>query len=235
MDAVSHPNPEALVAREVGYADTFRLLSLLLLPPTAEVAEGILDGSIPLDMRALFEELSIEPEKAALDDLAAFREQSLDPATALSRMRQDYTRLFTHPERPLISLYEMRFREGLRGAEVPSTLFLNDAALHAEQCYRAAGLVLSDARSREPGDHIALELEFASYVHAQLAASIRGEDDARRTRWERIRAEFVPHLDSWGEDFYSACKHSGCGAVYPWVGQVGGTFIGLYLSHAASS
>ena len=90
-----------------------------------------------------------------------------------TELRRDYTALFTHPERPLVAICEMRFRDGRDRAETPSTPFLNEAALHAESCYRAAGLSLDGSRSREPGDHLAIELEFMAYLNARLAEALQ--------------------------------------------------------------
>lgn len=117
---------------------------------------------------------------------------------------------------------------------MPSTLFLNEAALHAEQCYREAGLALSDATSREPGDHIAIELEFMAYLHEQLAAALEAGDDAAWERWEKLRTDFLPHLERWGVDFFEACERSSCSAVYSWLGKAGAAFLGEYLARSAS-
>ena len=218
-----------------GCGDFFRLMSMFYLNPTEELAQGILDKSIVEDFQAIFEDVGIDPRKVAAECLDGIYEQSNSVEDLRAKLRQDYTTLFTHPKEPLISLYEMRFRDLRDHRDLPSTPFLNEAALHAEQCYREAGLALSDANSREPGDHIAIELEFLAYLHTQLADALNEGDPAAQERWRKALADFKPHLQSWGLDFFAACAHSACGVVYPWLGEVGGAFLKEYFSNGASS
>lgn len=92
-----------------GCADFFRLASLFYLGPTAELAQGVLDKSIAADMRAIFEDAGIDPEKAALGRLDEVCGQGFDAVGLHTELRRDYTALFTHPQDPLVSPYEMRF------------------------------------------------------------------------------------------------------------------------------
>ncbi len=166
---VTGPSANASVSRHTGCADFFRLVSMFLLVPTEELAQGVLDKSIAADMRTVFEDAGIDPSAAAVERLDGICDRGFTVESLHSALRCNFTELFTHPDDPLVSPYEMRFCDLRDKRDVPSALFLNDAALHAERCYRKAGLVLSDARSREPGDHMAIELEFMAYLHAQLA------------------------------------------------------------------
>ncbi len=210
-------------------ADLFSLLSQLLLPPTHETAEGVLTGAVRKDVQDIFGELGLgKPESAAYAEANLLAAET--PEEALCELRRAYTRLFTHPQAPLVAITEMRFRDLRDGAEVPSTAFLNQAALHAEQCYRQAGLALSESGSREPSDHMAIELEFIAHAHVKLAASLAsGNEDNARIWSDRIE-EFRPHLTSWGADFFTACERSGCGAFYPWLGAVGRAFLEQHLN-----
>ena len=198
----------------LGCADFFRLTSMFLLNPSEELAQGVLGGSV-------FEhEDQIRRRNPTAKEMQA-------------ELRQDYTELFTHPKRPLIAITEMRFRDERDHADIPSTPFLNEAALHAESCYRAAGLSLARDRSREPGDHLAIESAFMAYLHTRLIEALdQGNLDEYR-QWEKALQEFEPHVTCWASDFFSACAESGCGAVYPWLGKVGVAFMERYLSDCA--
>ena len=214
----------------LGCADLFRLLSLFYLNPTNEVAQGVFDGSIEHDMRTIFEDIGIDEAAVSLQAFEDQRKQSRNASELRDKLRQDYTALFTHPKQPLISIYEMQFRDKRDGKDMPTTLFLNEAALHAEKCYRDAGLALSNEHSREPADHIALELEFMAYLHTQLLCSISNEDSAAQQRWQHALNTFAPHLKSWGIDFFHACVESNCGIVYPCLGTLGTIFLEKYFS-----
>ena len=215
---------------DLGCADFFRLMSMFYLNPSEELAQGIIDKSIVSDLCAIFEEVGLDPHQVSQEDLGEICAQNLSVNTLRTQLRQDYTTLFTHPKNPLISLYEMQFRDLRDKNDMPSTLFLNEAALHAEQCYREAGLTLSDAHSREPGDHIAIELEFMAYLHTQRATAYNEQDSAAQERWGQALVTFTPHITNWGLDFFAACEHSGCGTVYPWLGKIGGIFLAKYCA-----
>ncbi|MEG2533181.1 MAG: molecular chaperone TorD family protein [Gordonibacter sp.] len=222
------------LAYALGCADFFQLTSLFCFNPTPDLAQGILDGSVADDMQAIFEDAGIDPRKAATERLDEACSGSGTAEDLHATLRQDYTALFTHPKEPLTSLYEMQFRDQRDHRDTPSTLFLNEAALHAEQCYRSAGLALSDAKSREPGDHMGIELEFMAYLHIQLAAALSEGDAAAQERWEKAISDFLPHLESWGVDFFAACTDSKQGVVYPWLGTAGRSFLEAYLANGAS-
>lgn len=224
-----HPD----LLRFQGYADFFRLASMFFLSPSEELAQGVIDGSVFDDMRAIFEDAGLDPSCAAFAHESALRRENPTASEMRTELRRDYTALFTHPERPLVAICEMRFRDGRDCAETPSTPFLNEAALHAESCYRAAGLSLDGSRSREPGDHLAIELEFMAYLNARLAEALERNDLDAHRRWEEALSEFEPHLTSWVPDFFSACEHSGCGTVYPWLGRIGAVFMERYLEDRA--
>lgn len=224
----------AELAYALGCADFFQLMSMFCFNPTTELAQGVLDGSVTEDVRAIFADVGIDPHKAATERLDGVCNENYTDENLRSMLRQDYTALFTHPKEPLSSLYEMQFRDLRDHREAPSTLFLNEAALHAEQCFRAAGLALSDAKSREPGDHMGIELEFMAYLHTQLAAALSEGDAAAQERWEKAISDFLPHLESWGCDFFAGCENSKQGVVYPWLGTAGRAFLEEYLANSAS-
>lgn len=217
----------------LGCADFFRLTSMFLLNPSKELAQGVLGGSVFEDMRSIFEDAGIDPLPAMFEHEDQIRRRNPTAKEMQAELRRDYTELFTHPKRSLIAITEMRFRDERDHADIPSTPFLNEAALHAESCYRAAGLSLARDRSREPGDHLAIESAFMAYLHTRLIEALDQDNLDEYRQWEKALQEFEPHVTCWASDFFSACAESGCGAVYPWLGKVGVAFMERYLSDCA--
>ncbi len=213
----------SLLIKTLATANMYHFLSLFFLPPTKELSKGLQDGSVANDIAALFKELGINPDGA--DFLSNIDGEFLVSGDLFTKMRRDYTTLFTHPKKPLLSLYEMQFRDKREQVEIPSTAFLNQAALHAEQCYRNAGLELSNESSREPGDHIAIELEFMGYVHTKLADALHRQDSDTQHRWKVALAEFSPHIENWGVDFFVACEDIARDKIYSWFGMIGKLFL----------
>jgi TorA maturation chaperone TorD len=166
----------------------------------------------------------------------AFEISDLAEEQLLRLVRAEYTRLFTHPERPVIGIYESLFLYELQGrrGERP-VLFVNAAALDAERLYREAGLVRS-AEFNESGDHVATQLEFAGFLlrqRAQLSAggSSGAEGAAGAEALERdvqamqhnsaLCEEFwARHLSKWllpfGEHIIDEAEHP----VYTVVGEL---------------
>lgn len=208
------------------WADLFNLLAISLRLPTEELADGVESGAFKEDVQSLFEELDLFSE-----DIECWEGVSCEDTCGLkSELRRSYTELFTHPSCPQIAITESRFRDVREKAKNPTTPFLNDAALHAEECYRRAGLKLSADVSREPADHIAMELEFLAFVHTQCAAALAREDAEELTIWERRLGEFRPHMNAWAVDFFVACRDSRCGDFYPWVGKWAQVAMNAYLA-----
>ncbi|MEA5020777.1 MAG: molecular chaperone TorD family protein [Gordonibacter sp.] len=213
-----------LLAKTLSEADMYRLLSICLLPPTLELAQGIEEGSLEADVHALFDDLRNIETAESSNNLPALCMPNKNSEIIFYELRKDYTHLFTHPTKPQLSLYEMQFCDVLNGAENPSTLFLNEAALHAEQCYRKAGMTLNASGSREPADHIAIELEFMSYLFVQIASSIQNKNEDCRLTYETVLTEFSSHLSRWSSAFFTACAQSNRGVFYPWLGKIGVSF-----------
>lgn len=215
------------ISRIESTADFFSLLSLLLFLPTAEIAQGIKDRTLEADMRALLDELGLKkPETATLFPHDASSDDILDA------MRQAYTRLFTHPKKPLVPITEMRFVDMRDQAKIPSSAFLNKAALHAESCYRKAGFALANETSREPGDHMGIELEFLGRAHTNLASALRTRDEKSRGFWEGAIRAFNPHMRSWAIDFFESCRRNAQDPFYSRIGRIGCIFMMDYLSRS---
>lgn len=211
-----------------GCADMLSLLSCLLSYPTEDIARGLSDASIAQDVRQIGLELGIDPDCSSFPPLDAYAKS--DPEEILDTIRISYTAMFTHPLEPLVAITEMRFRDIENEAEMPSTAFLNLAALHAEQCYRHAGFALSSVRSREPGDHMAAELEYASKLYTRLYSAITRNDADEIREQQNLICEFRPHLDAWALSFFDACAQHEEHPLYAWAGVIGKEYFGAYAN-----
>ncbi|MDO5024825.1 TorD/DmsD family molecular chaperone [Slackia piriformis] len=217
------------ISRVESTADAFEILSLLTLLPTRQIAQGVWSGALQKDMHAIAHELELgnienTPEMHESFPYAANEEDVLE------EMRRAYTALFTHPKKPLVAITEMSFVDEKAHAKISSSAFLNEAALHAEACYKKSGFALSNETSREPGDHMGIELEFLAKVHINLATALINEDEEQQQRWaERIK-EFNSHMRTWGIDFFEACRNTAPNAFYAWAASFGSSFMRAYLS-----
>jgi TorA maturation chaperone TorD len=161
----------------IARADLFQLLALFFHLPSPELTRALIDGSVAADVGQILGELDFcehSPEhsserESVLQLATAFEVGDLAEEQLLRQLRAEYTRLFTHPERPVIGIYESLFLYELQGrkGERP-VLFINAAALDAERLYREAGLARSTAFN-ESGDHVATQLEFAGFLLRQRA------------------------------------------------------------------
>lgn len=208
------------------WADLFNLLAISLRLPTDELADGVECGAFEEDVHSLFEELHLS--FAGVEDWEGVSKE--EECGFKNQLRCSYTELFTHPSHPQIAVTESRFRDAQEQAKNPTTPFLNDAALHAEQCYRKAGLALASDISREPADHMAMELEFLAFAHTQCAAALAREDAEELGVWENRLGEFRPHMNAWAIDFFAACNESACGKFYPWLGGWAKVAMSAYLA-----
>lgn len=223
MPAVS----DAEISRIESTADFFSLLSLLSFLPTAEIAQGISSGALQADACALLDELGLKTPEA-LPPHPLFSHEASDE-DILDEARRAYTRLFTHPRNPLVPITEMRFVDLRDQVKSPSSAFLNEAALHAEACYKKAGFVLAGEVSREPGDHMGIELEFLGRAHANLAAALVKNDADAQLFWENAIREFNSHIRAWAVDFFESCEKNAQDAFYSWYGRFGRAFVEHYL------
>lgn len=204
-------------------ADAYRLVSIFMVLPGDEVAQGIVDGSVRADLVAILEDIGASgSEKALMLD-------SLDVSGAISSaqgsraikdmLRRDYTALYTDPEHPLIPLYEGIFK-GSDDFPTSSLAFVSPTALHAEECYRAFGLGTQGRQGEnESADHMAIELEFMSYLYKEMAQARASNDDAAYGRARDALLDFDrQHLLKWGGSFFDRTVQ--CAAT-PWYRAIG--------------
>lgn len=227
---------ELNLQKSIAASDMYRLLAMFLHLPSKEMAAGILDGTLAEDIWQIFEELGLlECREEIKGKLAALRGEMSGQEELFTEMRREYTRLFTHPKEPAVDIYETTFlfNPEEKGAEKPS-LFISPAGLDAERCYRKAGLV-KRKELNEPGDHMATEMEFMSYLYLQKAVALKQNDMAElSTRKEQIKEFSEMHLQKWAVDFYDKCILAGKTDVYQTLGQIGSVFMGNMLAREDS-
>ncbi len=217
----------AEVASATAVADHCNLLALFLQFPAERIVAGLADGSIEADWLAICREeaLSGPDVQGAAEELRAARRDAEGGTLSFDDLRRDYTRLFNHPDRPAVPLYEGIFIDRVLKPENPNLrnqlLFVNAAALDAERCYRKAGLKRSPDVN-VPADCMATEMEFMGHVHALRAQAIAGSDAKRAAEAEAWIEEFERlHLEKWGREFFDRCARESRTRFYRAVGLMG--------------
>ena len=100
-------------------------------------------------------------------------------------------------------------------------LFVNDAALDAERCYRKAGLKRS-ADKNIPADSMITELQFIAHLHAETARALLGKNLREIEAWEFLIEEFNRiHLRKWAYDFFYAIEKETRLEAYRLLGALG--------------
>jgi TorA maturation chaperone TorD len=105
------------------------------------------------------------PEMLALRDECA-QAVAGDPAEMLLNLERDYTRLFFASKPRLAYLFESVYREGR---------LLQESTFQMARMYKDAGLTLSED-FRLPLDHIAVELEFLSFLLLKQIESAKNQN-----------------------------------------------------------
>jgi TorA maturation chaperone TorD len=243
------------IQEQVAYADTCRLLALFLQIPNQELFSGLGSSRVRDDMEAIFFELGWErqefqPILEVFNRIAADIQEGKD---TLSELRSEYTRLFNHPKKPVVLLYEGAFLEGeapskvspphvsknkaiapkfqkeLGKLEASSLLFVNRAALDAERCYRQAGLKRA-ADMNVPADCMYTEMAFMDFLHTQKAKALLEDDQTRITEIDAHLAEFTHlHLKKWAKVFFRKCQDESRHKLYQATGTLGGLLMDKVL------
>lgn len=199
-------------------SDFYQLLSLSLQWPTQELAEALLQGSYQSDALNILEELGCNRDDIlqALDSLEELKQFEGGTEKLLEQMRQDYTRLFNHPVQPVIGIYQSMFTDSQNGSRSDQILFMNPVALHAENCYKEAGVRLTNT-SKEPADHMATELEFMMYLYGKKGAALKEGNQQSLEKIEKSIEEFEKlHLLKWAHRFFSRLESES--VVLPYQG-----------------
>lgn len=201
-------------------SDFYQLLSVSLQWPSGELVRAILDGSYLADGLNILAELAcreqdLQAVKAAFEPL---REKAGDANILLTALRREYTRLFNHPEQPVIDIYESVFLSKQKGGVELKDVFLNPVTADVERCYRAAGLI---NKSREPADHLVAELEFMMYLYRNKGQALQeGNEEQAAQLEEHIKAFVDRHLGNWCPALFALLETHAQVPFYQGVGKV---------------
>jgi TorA maturation chaperone TorD len=132
------------------------LLAQAMNYPDAKLADSLRKGRFA---GALNESLAMLGDTSLKSDIENcsneyLRKDSVDKKEILLELERDYTRMFFSSKPRLAYLFESVYREGK---------LLQESTFEIAGLYRDAGLVLNED-FRLPPDHIAVELEFLSFL-----------------------------------------------------------------------
>ncbi len=143
------------------------LLAQAMNYPDATLVDSLRNGSF---FASISESLAALGNTALKTELEKCRKEYLDSAKkdeTLLELERDYTRMFFSSKPRLAYLFESVYREGK---------LLQESTLAIAGLYRDAGLVLNDD-FRLPPDHIAVELEFLSFLFFKEAEGLKKGDN----------------------------------------------------------
>ena len=152
------------------------LLAQAMNYPDAKLVDSLRKGKFA---GALNESLAVIGDTSLKDDIEKCRKEylrkdSVDKKEMLLELERDYTRMFFSSKPRLAYLFESVYREGK---------LLQESTFEIARLYRDAGLVLNED-FRLPPDHIAVELEFLSFLFFK---EIEGLKDGNKERVEYAR------------------------------------------------
>jgi TorA maturation chaperone TorD len=178
------------------WADVYAQLSEFFKPPSPEFSDHVASGRIAEFFAGRLAAPGLDP--ALADGLAL-------EGNVRERLEEEYRRLYLGPLPPYVVPVESVYK---RWAQAPDCQLhfaaekghlMGDPALDMIRRYRAAGIAIPEALSAMP-DHIALELEYMSYLLNQR------DPNAPR--------EFLEtHLD-WVDDLARDVGKMGMGGAY---------------------
>ena len=221
------------VMHATAMSDAFALLELLTQFPTKEAFGTFATGALGEDLRSIAHEAGFEGEalERAICQADDLRRECESGELGYEDIRREYTRLFDHPERPAVYLYEGQFlfdeagEESSRSAakqfpERPRT-FVNPAALDAEREYKNAGMVRSSDMN-VPGDTMFTEMAFMAELFYRRSAALVAKDEVACAAVDAQIEEFKHfHLDKWMDLFYRRCEERSSASLYKMVGAFG--------------
>lgn len=154
--------------RAAARASLYSLLAQALNYPDKNLVENLCRGE---HMGEIIDALNVLGVKGLEDYLAALNKEctdtKVDPEALLLEMEKDYTWMcFASKPRRLVYLFESVYREG--------KLF-DESTFRIARLYYEAGLKLEE-NYRLPPDHIAVELEFMSFLSFKEMEGIKAGD-----------------------------------------------------------
>ncbi len=230
LKSISESDRERVILH-TATADYYVLLTLLLQAPTAESVQHFMQSAILDDFTEIALEMQISREAITViaQRYLELQKELSSSNDALGLVRREYTRLFSHPTKPVIKLYEGVFTddERVRTGEnsTNALLFVNPSAADAERLYKQAGFACSSEVSI-PADAITTEMEFLGRLHNAIALEIIENDNERVIAAMQWLEEFHSrHSSQWFPRFFERCEGESKLTLYKLVGYLGTTLI----------
>lgn len=175
----------------------YRLLAACFYQPAPEWAEEELFANLEAALRG------VAPAEA---DKAPAMARSF-AAEGVETLTVDYAALFVGPARLLAPPYGSVHLE-------PEKRVMGETTMAVHSFYLASGLALDEEFAEVP-DHIAVELEFMSYLVQRAIAAAAAGDDAEVAAWVARRREFLAtFLYSWSAPFCEEIRNGSKTAFY---------------------
>lgn len=162
-------------------------------------------------IRLLAQIFSVEPDQRLLCELAAIemptencpeglrlmvevsRSQG-QPEALQEELAVEFSRLFIGPIKPLSIPYASWYLSETKQ-------LMTDETIGVRRQYLEAGMAVRELYS-VPDDHIAIELEFLSYLTSEMIAANAVESSKRIDELKKMRDNFVAeHMQKWIPDF----------------------------------
>lgn len=143
------------------------LLAQALNYPDSTLVESLVRGDFADQCLDALNALGVEGQTEALQALRGeCGDPGIDPAALLLEIEKDYTRMCFASKPRLVYLFESVYKEGK---------LYDESTFQIARLYYDAGLKIEEAFSLPP-DHIAVELEFLSFLNFKQLEGIRTGD-----------------------------------------------------------
>lgn len=164
---------------DLARSDVYRLLAACFYEPDREM---LLEENLCANLAGLMEELSIPAAQSCRRMEQGLQENSRE------ELLVEYSSLFLNPfgapAQPYGSVYLDKERQ-----------LMGDSTMQVRKIYAAAGV---KQETDGPPDHIAIELEFMSFLGQRIAQAIAGSDQEAVAEFTAIQACFFnTYLASW--------------------------------------
>ena len=199
------------------------LLAQAINYPAAELVESLRDGTFMTTLRESLAALGDTSLTSAIDSCAKeYRQNEPDREAILLDLERDYTRMFFASKPRLAYLFESVYREGK---------LLQESTFEIAGLYRDAGLVVTED-FRLPPDHIAIELEFYSFLLFKEIEGIEsGKKDVVDYARELQKTVLDKHLQPFALNVAERVEKHAQTAFFRTVAQA----LQRYFSHVVSA
>lgn len=203
-------------------SDLFELLSISLTQPTRELSAALSDGSFFSDLCACLKGIdSNDPAiQPAIEGALALRTSlaGTDPEALYHALNIEFTRLFISPRCEQMPLYESLI---VHRDDKKASMFINPTCMHAEQEYRKQGFPFPE-KGKTPGDHIAIELRYLTFLLSGYIAAMVQNDQAGAARAQTLLHAFTDaHIVRWYSSFMKELNSTAAHPFYSLIAAVG--------------